>query len=185
MRVLLFLLLLPSVAISQNLFWSVDKIYGDTIVRTDMWSIYDKSILGKTIRDLNVTGYKKGHRLSLIISGSQYGTDVMLYRKDKDSIFLKFTDKTIIRKPISQTDFANISYVTGNTFYAFSVALDSVDIDHILPRNLEFVRIEYSRGNMDFDVSSGSSTVLSVVLRPLLKWTGPPEERKRKRKRDR
>jgi hypothetical protein len=166
---LLGLLLFSTVCSAQKIKVSVDKITGDTLKTTGLEKIYSKvSFSGTVGEQLKVATGKT--KVGVIISCAVQTGKSVLFAMDKDSkLFLKLLDGSVItmRTVTSSVSDAN-NDLTGSRLLCHFLPT-AEDVLKLKSSGISYVRIETSRGNMDYDIKGKFSSVVSEQLTEIAK----------------
>jgi hypothetical protein len=148
-------------AFSQKLLKpEVDKISGDTTWRTDEQALYAKLTLVGANEIVCLQPKKAGQTYYAWLNITQPKTSQYYYILEGKKLFFKFADKTVITLSAAKDNLEE--KVGSNTVTFGSVGeglktytpflLSTEDLEKFSTTPLEFVRIESSKGNLDYDV---------------------------------
>lgn len=168
----LLLVAISAAAFSQKLLKpTVDKISGDTTWKTSNEAVYAKfSGLGLANNLVQIQCIRKGNSAYYLYITVTSPNEELYHTTDNSQIFIKLSDKNVIKLTVlngsiadrigSSSGSLDLGKVNAGTrlFEIFSCTKE--DLEKLKSNSLEFLRIESSKGNLDYDIPSKSSKLL-------------------------
>lgn len=138
----------------------VDKISGDTTWKTDEQALYAKFTLVGANEIVSLQPQKAGKTYFAWLNVTQPKTSAYYYILEGKKLFFKFTDKTVVTLTATKDNLEERVGSNTTTFGSVGEGLKTYtpfllskeDLAKFSSTPLEFVRIESSKGNLDYDV---------------------------------
>lgn len=162
-KLFLILFLMPLAVGAQKIETRIDRITGDTLVLSKPEKLFGKPSFTGTVGEQLFFILSKSKSANSISFFVQTGKSLLFTIKKDDKAHIKFTDGSVLTlSPIANNVSEANHSVTGSTASGTYI-LSNADIELIKTKKVQFIRIESSRQNFEYEIKDKNALDIKKV----------------------